>query len=55
MTDGFRYYAESGKVVNIKSVSENEIAEIKQAVKNKIRFSFLARRNDYFKVLKRFI
>ena len=51
MTNGFRYYAETGKVVNIKSVSENEIAEIKQAVKNKIRFSFLARRVDYFKVL----
>ena len=55
MTDGFRYYAEAGKLVNIKSVSENEITEIKQAVKNKIRFSFLARRNDYFKVLKPFI
>jgi len=55
MTDGFRYYAGNGKVVNIKSVSETEIAEIKQAVKNKIRFSFLARRNDYFKVLKPFI
>lgn len=55
LTDGFRYYAETGKLVNIKSVSESEISEVKQAVKNKIRFSFLARRNDYFKVLKRFI
>ena len=55
MTDGFRYYAGNGKVVNIKYVSETEIAEIKQAVKNKIRFSFLARRNDYFNVLKPFI
>ena len=41
MTNSFRYYSENGKTVKNTQVSEQEISEIRQTVKNKIKYSFL--------------
>jgi len=54
MTDSFRYYSENGRIVKNKPISETEIASVKQTVKNKIKYSFIARRCDYFGDFKDF-
>lgn len=55
MTESFKYYSESGKTITLMPIDDTEITAIKQAVKNKIKYSFLARKFDYFGVLSPYI